>query len=76
MKIVLQRSPLDYLQTGDQDRSRVPSNVGESLVNAMNLLKMTLPGSLLIYYGDEIGMQNTSSPVPSRDPAGLHVSHD
>jgi len=38
----------------DQDRSRIQSVLGQTYANALTLLTMTLPGTALIYYGDEI----------------------
>jgi|SRR6218665_57893 len=57
-------------KTGDQDRSRQMSLVkGEMFVNLFNMIKMTLPGTAFIYYGEEIGMVNAN--ITEFDPAGL-----
>jgi len=45
--------------TGNHDSiGRVASRVGVNFVNAMNTLAMTLPGTAITYYGEEIGMNS------------------
>jgi|SRR6218665_708542 len=57
-------------KTGDQDRSRQMTLVnGEMFVNVFNMIKMTLPGTAFIYYGEEIGMVNAN--INEFDPARL-----
>jgi len=41
----------------------VASRVGELYVRALNMLLLTLPGTPLTYYGEELGMINTLSTV-------------
>lgn len=43
---------------GNHDQPRIVSRIGESKARAMALLNLTLPGLSVIYYGDEIGMEN------------------
>jgi hypothetical protein len=46
-------------QTGNHDSiGRVASRVGVNFVNAMNALMMSLPGTTITYYGEEIGMNS------------------
>jgi len=49
------------LQLGSVDTSRVVSRMGGShYVNALNMLLLTLPGTPIVYYGEEIGMKDVS----------------
>ena len=41
---------------GNHDKSRLASRVGDSLLDALNMVYMLLPGTPIHYYGDEIGM--------------------
>lgn len=57
---------------GNHDRSRVATRVGDELVNAANMLLLTLPGTPVVYYGDEIGMVDGDiSYSDTRDPIGI-----
>lgn len=47
------------LQISNHDVQRVSSNYGPEMVDSMNLLTGVLPGIQLVYYGDEIGMEDT-----------------
>ena len=38
-----------YLQLGNHDRSRVASEYGLRLIDAMNLITLTLPGVKIVY---------------------------
>ncbi len=58
----------------NHDRSRVASRVGARRVGVAAMLLLTLRGTPLVYYGDEIGMADV--PVPpelARDPFGSQV---
>lgn len=64
-------------QLGNHDTSRVASRLPATVsVKAANLLLLTLPGTAITYYGDEIGMTDNMAitetrdtlMVPSRDP--------
>ena len=57
---------------GNHDNSRVSTRMGEDLVNAVNMLLLTLPGTPTTYYGEEIGMNDTHIPADkARDTVGL-----
>lgn len=48
-------------QLGSVDTSRVASRMGDSrYVNVLNMLLLTLPGTAMVYYGEEIGMKNVT----------------
>jgi len=48
-------------QLGNVDTSRVVSRMGDSkYVNVLNMLLLTLPGTPIVYYGEEIGMKNVT----------------
>ncbi|XP_062934030.1 amino acid transporter heavy chain SLC3A1 [Cynocephalus volans] len=44
--------------TGGPDTVRLTSRLGNEYVNIMNMLLLTLPGTPITYYGEEIGMAN------------------
>ncbi len=48
------------------------SRFGEGLVDAFNMLTLTLPGVTVTYYGEEIGMLNNMDITYEQtvDPAG------
>ncbi|KAM5318049.1 amino acid transporter heavy chain SLC3A1 [Glossophaga mutica] len=48
--------------TGGPDRARLTSRLGKEYVNTMNMLVLTLPGTPITYYGEEIGMGNILAP--------------
>lgn len=65
----LQRKIEDYLsavpkncwanwQLGNHDQSRVASRIGPENVNIANTLNLLLGGTPLVYYGEEIGMED------------------
>lgn len=59
-------------QIGNHDTSRIATRMSADLVNAANLLLLTLPGTSLGYYGDEIGMidnADITSPQDTKDPS-------
>jgi glycosidase len=43
---------------GSHDIKRVASRVGETYVQALNMLLYTLPGTPFTYYGEELGMED------------------
>ena len=45
-------------QLSNHDLGRVSSRKGTEYLDGMNMLLMMLPGSAILYYGDEIGMQH------------------
>ncbi|XP_076990236.1 amino acid transporter heavy chain SLC3A1 [Tamandua tetradactyla] len=44
--------------TGGPDIARLTSRLGKEYINVMNMLVLTLPGTPITYYGEEIGMEN------------------
>ncbi|XP_045141615.1 neutral and basic amino acid transport protein rBAT [Echinops telfairi] len=46
---------------GGPDNSRLTSRLGKEYINVMNMLILTLPGTPITYYGEEIGMENILS---------------
>jgi alpha-glucosidase len=55
---------------GNHDNSRVASRVGAGQARVAAMLLLTLPGTVTLYYGEEIGMTNgTISSAEVRDPA-------
>ncbi len=59
---------------GNHDRSRIASRVGAAQARVAALLLLTLRGTPIVYYGDEIGM--TDVPVPdelAQDPYAHRV---
>jgi len=57
--------------TGSHDMGRVGSRLGEQLIDHMNMLALMLPGLVVTYQGEELGMRDTDiSWEETRDPAG------
>lgn len=55
---------------GNHDTSRIASRIGVGKARAAALLLFSLPGTLTVYYGEELGMQDVSIPSDeARDPA-------
>jgi alpha-glucosidase len=55
---------------GNHDNARVGTRVGPSQIAVAAMLLLTLPGTLTIYYGEEIGMTNALiEPNDVQDPA-------
>ena len=55
---------------GNHDKSRIASRIGLKKARAAALLLLSLPGTLTMYYGEELGMQDV--PIPpdeAQDPA-------
>ncbi|KAM9382437.1 amino acid transporter heavy chain SLC3A1 [Phaethornis superciliosus] len=46
---------------GSPNSARVSSRIGKEYVNVINMLLLTLPGTPVTYYGEEIGMENIAS---------------
>ncbi|OWF38499.1 maltase A1-like [Mizuhopecten yessoensis] len=63
--------------TGSHDFSRVATRLGENRARAMAMLLLTLPGTPVIYYGEEIGMTDVHYTFnESRDTFGLRLGKD
>ncbi len=57
---------------GNHDNARIATRVGAAQVPIAAMLLLTLPGTLTLYYGEEIGMTNVSIPPNQvRDPAEI-----
>lgn len=57
---------------GNHDQARIASRIGTKKARAAALLLFSLPGTLTVYYGEELGMQNVPiSPDEARDPAEI-----
>ena len=55
---------------GNHDQPRIASRVGGQQARIAAMLLLTLPGTLTVYYGEEIGMTNVPiSPEQVQDPA-------
>ncbi|NWR67079.1 SLC31 protein, partial [Bucorvus abyssinicus] len=57
---------------GSPNTARISSRIGKDYVNVMNMLLLTLPGTPVTYYGEEIGMGNIASENVSEE----HVNSD
>jgi alpha-glucosidase len=56
---------------GNHDVSRVATRLGDELARAAAVILTTLPGTLTLYYGDELGLpDHPSPPHPPRDALG------
>ncbi len=47
---------------GNHDQSRLVSRLGETKARAAALMKLTLPGMIFVYYGEDIGMHDVDIP--------------
>jgi alpha-glucosidase len=57
---------------GNHDRHRVATRVGREQARVAQVLLLTLRGTPICYYGDELGMENVNMPVEHmRDMNGL-----
>jgi alpha-glucosidase len=55
---------------GNHDQPRIATRVGEHYARLAAMLLLSLPGTLTVYYGEEIGMTNVSIPPELvQDPA-------
>ena len=51
--------------------------MGEGYVNAVSMLLLGLPGTPVVYYGDEIGMVDGVIPADKmKDPVGIKLGQD
>ena len=58
---------------GNHDKSRIATRMGNEMIDAMNMLLLTLPGTPTCYYGDELGMVDVYYTYEqTRDPFGLN----
>jgi alpha-glucosidase len=55
---------------GNHDQPRIASRIGQHQARVAAMLLFALPGTLTLYYGDEIGMTNVAiAPEQVQDPA-------
>ncbi|XP_010177868.1 PREDICTED: neutral and basic amino acid transport protein rBAT [Mesitornis unicolor] len=57
---------------GSPNAARISSRIGKEYVNVINMLLLTLPGTPVTYYGEEIGMENIASENVSEE----HINSD
>jgi len=61
------------LALGSHDEPRIATRVGEKQARIAMMLLLTLRGTPILYYGDELGMENASiPPEKAQDPFGRH----
>jgi alpha-glucosidase len=48
---------------GNHDRTRLISRIGHDAARSAALLELMLPGTAVIYYGEELGMENVDIPA-------------
>lgn len=63
---------LCFLQVGSPNAARISSRIGKEYINVINMLLLTLPGTPVTYYGEEIGMENIASENVSEE----HINSD
>lgn len=49
--------------TGNHDQPRLADRIGQDALRASAVLFLSLPGTMVVYYGEEIGMQNGTIPA-------------
>jgi len=55
---------------GNHDQPRIASRIGAAMAPVAAMLLLTLPGTLTLYYGEELGMTNVPIPAEQvQDPA-------
>lgn len=55
---------------GNHDKARIATRVGDRQARVAAMLLLTLPGTLTLYYGEELGMTNVPiAPEQVQDPA-------
>ncbi|NXI99224.1 SLC31 protein, partial [Psophia crepitans] len=57
---------------GSPNAARISSRIGKEYVNVINMLLLTLPGTPVTYYGEEIGMEN----IASENVSKVHINSE
>ncbi|XP_053317230.1 neutral and basic amino acid transport protein rBAT [Spea bombifrons] len=57
---------------GSPSNSRIASRVGREYINVINMLLLTLPGTPITYYGEELGMEDD----PLADNPNMNEEYD
>ncbi len=52
------RSTIPFFGVGNHDQPRISSRLGAERARALNFMNLLTPGISLVYYGEEIGMEN------------------
>ncbi|HEY1645346.1 MAG TPA: alpha-amylase family glycosyl hydrolase [Candidatus Saccharimonadales bacterium] len=59
---------------GNHDKSRIATRVGQDKARVIAMLQLTLPGMPIMYYGDELGMEDVNIPKEFiQDPVEKHI---
>jgi alpha-glucosidase len=62
---------------GNHDQRRVATRFGAGLVDAMAMVQLLLPGTPVVYNGDEVGMEDTFLTYEqTQDPQGCNMGPD
>ncbi|XP_063158910.1 amino acid transporter heavy chain SLC3A1 isoform X3 [Candoia aspera] len=56
---------------GDSNTARISSRIGKEYINVINMLLLTLPGTPVSYYGEEIGMEDATSETKNHQCNGM-----
>ncbi len=60
---------------GNHDNPRIASRLGEAAARSAAVMQLTLPGMVVVYYGEEIGMLNGEIPLELiQDPSAFEAS--
>jgi glycosidase len=55
-------------QLGNHDHGRVASQLGDDLMDCLNMILLMLPGTAVTYSGEELGIENTPVPFDAAGP--------
>ncbi|XP_063774442.1 amino acid transporter heavy chain SLC3A1 isoform X2 [Pseudophryne corroboree] len=61
-----------HWMVGSPSNSRIASRVGRDYVDVVNMLLLTLPGTPTLYYGEELGMEDSPTLNISTNPSVEH----
>ncbi len=72
IEAVLPAGAWPNLALGSHDESRIATRIGREQAKVAIMLLLSLRGTPILYYGDELGMEDVAVPVDcARDPFGL-----